>query len=83
MAAFGFTLIYAGGIAIIVSIIWLVVVAARESALQAVLVLFVPLYFVFYVITRWKTCKGPALSYIASALVIGIGIVVVASAPSG
>jgi hypothetical protein len=39
----------------------LVVIAFLESAVQGLLFLFVPLYPLFYVITRWAKCRRPFL----------------------
>ncbi|GAB5406109.1 MAG: hypothetical protein Aurels2KO_43400 [Aureliella sp.] len=46
--------------------IWLIVVAFQEDAVQGLLYLFLPFYALFYLITRWDTCRAPFMLCIVS-----------------
>ncbi len=39
--------------------IWLMVIAFQEEVAQGLLYLFVPFYALYYLITRWETCRLP------------------------
>ncbi|HBE68206.1 MAG TPA: hypothetical protein DDW52_08670 [Planctomycetaceae bacterium] len=57
--------------------IWLVVVAFQEEPVQGILYILVPFYALFYLITRWDTCRVPFMMCIVSVFSLicsGLGV---------
>ncbi len=48
--------------------IWMIVIAFEEDVIQGLLYLFLPLYAVFYLITRWDSCRVPFMMCMVSLL---------------
>ena len=83
MAAIGLILSLAGWAAVIAFSIWLLVIAFQEDVLQGLLSLFVPFYVLYYVITRWETCKNPFLFWLGGWVAAGAGLAIATYGVSG
>jgi hypothetical protein len=53
-----------------VCMIWLLVIAFKESISCGLLSLFVPFYFVYHAITRWDNSKKPVIGFAIAILLI-------------
>lgn len=58
-----------------VGFIWFVVVAFQESVGTGLLVLFVPFYSLYFVVTRWEYAGRPFLLNLVGALLLGVSCV--------
>lgn len=53
----GIIMFWGGIILLVIARVWILIIAFTEDFLQGILVLWIPLYELFYMITRWEECK--------------------------
>lgn len=70
----GFVLMFGGWLICVYSGVCILVVAFRESPLQGLLCLFVPIYQLVYIIMRWDQCAGFFFLNLGGSVIIGVGM---------
>jgi len=76
MAVIGMLLAVGGGIAAVVGSIQILIVAFKESTAQGLLSFFLGPYILYYVFTRWETCKKGFLLSIGGGVAAVLGTIV-------
>ena len=76
MAVIGMLLAVGGGIAALVGSIQILIAAFKESTSQGLLSLFLGPYILYYVFTRWETCKKGFLLSIGGSVAAVLGTIV-------
>ena len=76
MAAIGMILMAGGAIAAFVGSIQILIAAFNESAAQGLLSLFLGPYILYYIFTRWETCKKGFMLSIGGSVAIVLGTIV-------
>jgi hypothetical protein len=77
----GWVLLAAGGLLSLFGTIRLLILAFQESAVQGLLSFFVPVYILYYVVTRWDRCGGVFVMLMGSWALLGAGYLLLALAP--
>ena len=75
MAAIGMILMLVGGIAALVGGIQILIAAFKESTGQGLCNLFLGPYVLYYVVTRWETCKKGFLLNVGGSVAFVLGSV--------
>ena len=75
MAALGMLLLVVGWAGAAIGSLAILVVAFKESIFQAIC-LCIPFYGLYYVITRWETCKKGFLLCVGGSVVAALGGIV-------
>jgi len=76
MALIGMLLAVGGGIAALVGSIQILIAAFKESTGQGLCNLFLGPYMLYYVVTRWETCKKGFLLSIGGSVAMVLGTIV-------
>ena len=76
MAAIGMILMAGGGIAALVGSIQILIAAFKESTGQGLLSFFIAPYMLYYIFTRWETCKKGFLLSIGGSVAVILGSIV-------
>ena len=76
MAGLGLLLTVGGGIAAFVGFVAILIVAFKESTGQGLCNLFLGPYMLYYVVTRWETCKKGFLLSIGGSVAMVLGTIV-------
>jgi hypothetical protein len=77
----GFVVVGAGWLGGVYYNIRIIIVAFMESVACGLLSLFIPLYILYYIFTRWDRCGGFFLMSLVMGAVSGLGWIFVAAAP--
>ena len=74
METIGMILLFIGMIIAFIYGVKLIIIAFQESILWGLLYLFLPFANLYFIITRWATCRGPVLKALLSIPFIIIGV---------
>ena len=66
----------------LVGLIWMFVIPFRESAKYGLLTLFMPLYFLYYLVSRWDRMRGPLILIIVGLVAAFLGSMMAGTIPT-
>ena len=83
MAVIGMLLMAGGGIVALIGAIQILIAAFKESTGQGLLSFFIPPYMLYYIFTRWETCKKGFLLSIGGTVAAVLGSILGAVGAAG
>ena len=66
----------------LVGLIWMFVIPFRESAKYGLLTLFMPLYFLYYLVSRWDRMRRPLILIIVGLVGAFLGSMMAGTIPT-
>jgi hypothetical protein len=71
----GLFMMIGGGVVLVIARIWVRTVAQQEDYTQGLMVLIVPFYELYFMITRWEDCKTPFFLMVGGTLMAIVGVI--------
>ena len=66
----------------LVGLIWIIIIPFRESAKYGLLCLFMPFYFLYYLVSRWGEMRRPLILIIVGLVAAFLGSMVAGTIPT-
>jgi len=79
VAISGYSFLFLTGVLIVLATwLWMLVIPFRESFVCGLLYVFVPIYWIYYLITRWRVTLRPTLWHLGGIVLGAVAVIAIA-----